>query len=63
MPSRINRREFTRLAALGAASLTAPRFAFAADAAEKQTHVYKKLDDVEIQADVYNAAPGGKRPT
>ena len=63
MPSRINRREFTQLAALGAASLTAPQFALAAEAGEKQTHVYKKAGDVEIQADVYNAAPSGKRPT
>ena len=57
---RPTRRQFTALAAAGAASLAWPR---TAAAVEKRTFTYKKVGDVEIEADVYNAAPGARRPT
>lgn len=58
-----NRREFTRLAAAGAAALAWPLRANAA-VTEKQTFTYKKADGLEIQADVYHAGKSGsRRPT
>lgn len=59
----ITRRDFTRLAGLGAVSLAAPKLAAAAEAGDKQTFVYKKAGELEIKADVYNAAKTGRRPT
>ena len=63
MQPHLTRRDFTRLAALGAASLAAPKLAMAAVAGDKQTFVYKKAGELEIKADVYNAAKTGRRPT
>lgn len=54
------RRQFNSLAAVGAASLAMPGAADAAD--DKQTFTYKTVDGLEIQADVYNAAPTPRRP-
>lgn len=59
----LNRREFSRLAAASAAALAWPRLASAAEG-DKQTFTYKKVDGLEIQADVYNAGrPGARKPT
>ncbi|HEV3339175.1 MAG TPA: alpha/beta hydrolase [Pirellulales bacterium] len=56
------RRQFNGLLAAGAASLAHPRTVIAA-AANKQTLTYKKVGELEIQADVYNSAPGKRQPT
>jgi len=61
--ARLQRREFAQLAATGAAAIAFPRFTRAADDAKMKTHTYKKVGDVEIKADVYNAPAGGRRPT
>lgn len=63
MQTQLTRRDFTRLATLGAASLAAPNFALAAESGEMKTFVYKKAGDLEIKADVYNAPKRGRRPT
>ncbi|HVC92635.1 MAG TPA: alpha/beta hydrolase [Pirellulales bacterium] len=61
--ARLHRRAFAQLAATGAATIAFPRFTRAADDAKMKTHTYKKVGDVEIKADVYNAPAGGRRPT
>jgi len=60
---RLDRREFTQLVAAGAAAVAFPRITRAADAANMTTYTYKKVGDVEIKADVFNARAGDRRPT
>jgi acetyl esterase/lipase len=60
---RFNRREFTKRTAATITALALPRTSMAAAAADMQTLTYKKVGDVEIKADVYNASAGGRRPT
>lgn len=57
----MTRRQFNVLSATGAAAFAFADVAHAAE--EKQSVTYKKVGDLEIQADVYNAAPLGRRPT
>ena len=56
------RRQFNTFLATGATSLILPRTSVAA-APDKQTFTYKRVGDLEIQADVYNSMPGKRRPT
>lgn len=56
------RRRFHGLLAAGAAAFALPS-AVSAAAAEKRTFTYKKVGDLPVEADVYNAAPGKRRPT
>jgi acetyl esterase/lipase len=52
-----------KLAAAGATAFVLSRPARADDPASAKTFVYKKVGDVEIKADVFNTATGGRRPT
>lgn len=61
-PNKHTRRQVNGLVAAGAAALALPDLAFAA-AGDKQIFTYKKVGDLEIQADVYNGMPGTRRPT
>ena len=62
VPVKHTRRQFNTFLATGATSLILPRTSVAA-APDKQTFTYKRVGDLEIQADVYNSMPGKRRPT
>lgn len=58
----LNRREFARLLIAGATVPADSRFAHAAPELRMKTFVYKNVDELAIQADVYNAPTDGRRP-
>ena len=58
----MNRHQFLRLMAGGAIGAALPRIA-RAQSPSPTTHVYKTAGQCEIKADVYQAVPGGRKPT
>ena len=62
MPN-VDRREFVKWGLAGAAMVTSPWMAEAAETnVRKSTHTYKTVGDLEIKADVYHSDDQVKRP-
>jgi acetyl esterase/lipase len=57
----MKRRDFVRMVAGGAVAAALPRWSHA-QAPAVQTHVYKTVGACQIKADVYQAAPGQRKP-
>src|SRR5688500_13720369 len=56
----MDRRKF--LAAMTSGAACGPAALAHAQAAAPETHVYKKVDGLEIRADVWGADPGARKP-